>query len=465
MIIPLTKDTPQPLYIQVYLQLKQWIIDGTLPHHAALPSKRQLAIENKISINTVMNAYDQLLTEGYIYSKERKGYFVATIDYQMVPISSNSTATAADNTNTSYQIDWSNSHVDGAIFPHKLLKKIYQQLLDNDWHSLIQSSPTQGDRALRNALQGYLTLSRGVPTNANQLILGPSSKYLLSILLRVLPGLRVVGVENPGYHQYFPLLTSHNIAIVPLPLDDEGLIVPQSQNETIELIIVTPNHQFPTGRFMPLERRQQLLHWAYAKPNRWIIEDDYDSEYKYAGIPIPSLTQLDTQHRVIYMSSLSRTLASGYRVSFAAIPQQLVPFYKQVAPQLSPSLNSITEKALTMFIHNQHLEKHLNRSRIFYKRKRDTLMNAIYHLDKNAEITGYEAGLHILYRPSLTFNYQALMAKTRAERIKLTVLADYTIDPSDEHYQTLFLSYSHISLDSIGSEFTRLWKIIKDCPL
>ncbi|MBK0347649.1 PLP-dependent aminotransferase family protein [Aerococcaceae bacterium zg-ZJ1578] len=463
MIIPIIKNSQQPLYIQVYLQLKQWIIDGTLPHHAPLPSKRQLAAENKISINTVMNAYEQLLTEGYIYSKERKGYFVASIDYQMVPKFPPLLPTHTTEINTTDTIDWSSSQVDATLFPHKLLKKIYQHLLEHDWQSFIKPSSIQGDDTLRNALQGYLTLSRGVPTQANQLILGPSSKYLLGILLQLMPDIQVVGIENPGYHQYLPLLSAKKLNIVPLPLDDDGLMSPQ--NDDIELIIVTPNHQFPTGHIMPLERRQQLLHWAYAKQNRWIIEDDYDSEYKYAGIPIPSLTQLDTKHRVIYMGSLSRTLASGYRVSFAALPEQLMQSFNEIKPTLSPTLNIITEKALTTFILEHHLEKHLNRSRIFYKKKRDTLMNAIYQVDTQAIITGYEAGLHILYRPSQAFDYHVLMAKTKAAQINLTLLANYTIDPSEQHYQTLFLSYSHIPIEVIADEFYRLWQLINECIL
>lgn len=465
MLFSLNKNNQEPIYQQIYHQLKNWILSGEIKKDAPLPSKRQLAKQNQISINTVMNAYHQLQIEGYIYAKERTGYFVADIDFQHLNVVNPATSTNTEKISTIISMnDWVSSQVDSTIFPFQIMKKLYVQLFDQSSEILLQSSSIQGDRELRRVLQQYLIISRGVPANAEQMILGPSSIYLLSIILSLTKEkIKVVGIENPGYHRYLPLFERFNIEVIPLPVDESGLKLDSILSKTIDLLIVTPNHQFPTGSIMPLKRRQEILNWANQKKNRWIIEDDYDSEYKYSGLPIPSLSHLDTKEKVIYMSSFSRTLASSFRLSYCVLPQALYQQWHAYQFSLAPALNTPIQKVIAQFIEQGYLEKHLNRSRIHYKKKRDVLIQIIKHYDQQAKIEGQEAGLHILYQPSFEFDSIKFKYILEESHIRLNLLSDYTINAEYAHSQILFLSFSQIALELLDRSFDKVWKLLDTC--
>ena len=464
MLLNLNNHTDQPLYFQIYTQLKQLIQTGALAAGTKLISKRQLALSNGISQNTVMSAYNQLLTEGYIYSIERSGYFVADVELlfksRETPVAHHHHEASTAPTQIAYLYNFTDSIPDQRLFPFKTIKKIYQKLLDSENSTYLHATDHQGLYELRSTLQHYLSQSRGVPCQADQLILGPSSQYLIQLLFQLLPDVSSIGMESPGYLGAHQLLSHLKIEIQPIPLDDHGAKPEALKDAQLQLLYSTPNHQFPTGTIMPLERRQSLLEWANGASERYIIEDDYDSEFKYSGRPIPPLKQLDTQNKVIYMGSFSRSISPGIRISFMVLPHHLLNIYRTGFNQLTSSLNTLNQWLAYDFMASGQFERHLNHSRSFYKKKRDALIKSIRQLDPHADILGADAGLYILLRPSQAYQPEQFKQLAKANKIKIKTLSDYTFGKIPQDKQTLFLSFSSIPEDDFDPAIHLLYDLL-----
>lgn len=462
MLISLDVHSSQPLYIQLYNDFKLKIQQAELTSGTQLPSKRVLAELNGISQNTVINAYEQLLTEGYIYAVERKGYYVSDIQhlFKVEPARPLTTPPASKKTD-GIRFNFTESMADPSLFPFDAFKKMMMQVFDSNDPQLLQTTDKQGLPELRQALQQYLSQSRGVPCSPEQIILGPSTQYLIQLVMQLLPEITDIGIEDPGYKGANQLLELLGYHLHPLSLDHAG-VMPQCLEKTrAQLLYLTPNHQFPTGTIMPLERRQSLLAWTQHSPDRYIIEDDYDSEFKYSGIPVPSLKQLDTTGQLIFMGSFSRVLSPSLRFSYMVLPYPLVERFKQTHSQLTSTLNTFDQKMLSEFIQSPQFERHLNRSRRFYKRKREQLIQQILQHDPAAKIIGADAGLHILLRPSYHFNASHLACAAKQQQIQIATLADYSSKPTAEDYNTLFLSFSSIDITDIETAISSLYHLIR----
>lgn len=456
MLLKLDSKADHPLYIQIYTQLKHSIQIGELVAGTRLLSKRQLALINGISQNTVMNAYNQLLTEGYIYSIERSGYYVADVELLFKtqallndPDHKHSVTDCSDlkddkMTEVIYRYNFTESVPDQRLFPFDPFKKAYQRLLDSNDMTYLHATHHQGLVELRSTLQKYLSQSRGVPCQVDQLILGPSSQYLIQLLTQLLPAVSDIGMESPGYLGAHQLLTMLGFNIHPIPLDEFGVRPEALYDSKVQLLYCTPNHQFPTGSIMPLERRQSLLEWANAATDRYIIEDDYDSEFKYSGRPIPPLKQLDKQDKIIYMGSFSRSIAPGMRISFMVLPYGLLKKYQSTLNQLTSSLNTLNQWVIYDFMVTGQFERHLNRSRSFYKKKRELLIKSIMHIDPAAQVIGADAGLYVLLLPSISFNPSTFKILAKESEVKIKTLSDYSFGSEIQDEHTLFLSFSSI---------------------
>lgn len=463
MQVGLNQESNTPLYIQLYQALKEKIIQGDLKEDQRLPSQRQLADMNGISKNTVINAYDQLLVEGFIYAKERQGYYVADIDYQYHQRDQKPLLTVLEKVDTEepFILDLTRSTADSSLFPFKEFSKIYKQLFLDYQNDIMQPSPAKGLQATREAIKDYLNLSRGVPCQTDQIVLGPNTQYLVQLLLTLFPRNIKLGLEDPGYRGLASFEEEGKLEVSPLSLDSEGVEMVSVQFENPDLILLTPNHQYPTGTIMPLARRQELLAWAREK-QAFLIEDDYDSEFKYSGIPIPSLKALDIDERVIYLGSFSRVVSTNIRLAYMVLPKSLQAAFDQKHVSLAPAVNSFNEWSMALFMESGEFERHLNRSRRFYKRKRDLLLEAISRQDPQAQIYGEEAGLHVLVQPSIPFQAERVKGLARAEKIRLKVLADYADQPLEGSDQIIFLSFSAIKKDQIEELVTKLYQWIKE---
>lgn len=464
MLLNINHQSKKPLYIQVYQQFKNKIHTNELKTNERLPSKRQLAEQNSISQNTVMNAYDQLLTEGYIYSKERKGYFVADVKLQYeLPTLRSFEEPAAQPSEIKYNLTHSNPDKD--LFPFSVFSKLYRKVLNQSPDELLSTTDGQGLSELRASLQHYLSQSRGVPCTANQIILGPSAEYLLSILLQLVEDPTVIGIEDPGYTGFNSLFKRLNKETVPVPLDEMGADIQTLAETNTNLMIVTSNHQFPTGSIMPLSRRQELLEWANQNKHRYIVENDYDSEFKYSGVPIPALKYLDEKNKVIHLGSFTRVLSPGIRISYMVLPETLLEVYHSKFQSQSAPLSTFEQWVIRDFINEGHFTTHLNRSRTFYKKKREFLIQTLYQLDPDAEIYGENAGLHLLVRPSFPFDGVQFKKLAFDAGIKLNLLSDYAFHHQPEDENKVFISFSNISKQEIEKVCKKLHLLAKKCAL
>lgn len=465
MMLNINPEDKTPLYIQIYEKIKDKINQSELQQGQKLPSKRQLAAANGVSQNTVIKAYDQLLIEGYIRSEERRGYFVEDIDFLQMPLQSKKSPEDFDwekEASESSVLDLTRSNPDPSLFPFSVFSKIYAGLLNSQDENLLRASPGQGSFELRHAIAAYLNQSRGVPCQTDQLILAPNSQMLLEILFNLYPEIKRIGMEDPGYSGYHSLFKVRQIEEEAVPLDREGIMVDELDKSGVDTVFVTPNHQFPTGSIMPLERRQQLLLWAQEKPGRIIIEDDYDSEFKYSGIPVPPLIQLDHHQQVVYLGSFTRVLSPSIRLSYLVLPEKMMKRFNKSYTHLSSSLSSFTQHAVYRFIKDGHFTSHLNRSRRLYKKKRDLLIRSIQKIDPQAVFYGEEAGLSLLVRPSHSFDGLRLQKLCLKENILLNLLSNYKSQPSKQDEKILYLSFSSIPLEKIDQLIKKIYVLMKE---
>lgn len=407
-----------------------------------------------------MSAYNQLLIEGYIYSIERKGYYVSNIEFHSPVISLKDKTDKVNVKTKSIKYDFTRSNPDQTLFPYSIFSKLYRQLFKRSEGRLIKESEGQGLYALRQELQKYLSFSRGVPCSPEQIILGPSTEYLLNILFQILGDNLSIGLEDPGYQGFHSLINRLKLSYFPINLSENGLNFKKLFRLNIDLMIVTSNHQFPTGYIMPLKERQELLNWANKFPERYIIENDYDSEFKYSGIPIPSLKYLDRKNRVIYLSSFTRTISPGIRLAYMVLPSNLITKYNKLYSDHSASLSTFEQWIIHDFIIEGHFSKHLNRSRTFYKKKRDLFTKTIKKYDPHAEIFGEEAGLHLLVKPSLNFNKVLFKKKALENNIKLKLLNDYSFSNKIDKNKSIFLSFSNIPEKDIDQIIQLIFKLV-----
>lgn len=464
MLLNINPKSKMPLYIQLYERIKDKINQSELLQGEKLPSKRQLAAANGVSQNTVIKAYEQLLVEGYIRSEERRGYFVEDIDFLQMPLLSKRSPEDFDLEKKKKQsslLDLTRSNPDSSLFPFSVFSKIYTGLLNSQDESLLRATRGQGLFELRHAIAAYLSQSRGVPCQTDQLILAPNSQLLLEILFNLYPEIQQIGMEDPGYPGYHSLFKVRQIQEKAIPVDQEGIAIDELYKSGVDTVFVTPNHQFPTGSIMPLERRQQLLIWAQEKPGRIIIEDDYDSEFKYSGIPVPPLIQLDHYQQVVYLGSFTRVLSPSIRLSYLVLPEKMMKRFNESYTHLSSSLNSFTQHAVYKFIKDGHFTSHLNRSRRLYKKKRDLLIQSIQKIDSKAIFYGEEAGLSLLVKPSHCFKGLRLQELCLKEGIRLNLLSNYKDQPSKQDEKILFLSFSSIPLEKIDQLIKKIYQLMK----
>lgn len=464
MLLHIDLESTDPLYIQIYRQIKVKIHNNELKTNEKLTSKRQLAQLNQVSDNTVMNAYNQLLTEGYIYSKERQGYFVADIKLQF-ELPNLPEIKEKEEPVSTIKYNLTRSNPDKDLFPYSVFSKLYRQLMHLPPEQLLAETNAQGLYELRVNLQSYLSQSRGVPCTADQIILGPSTEYLIAILLDLLKTKPTIGIEDPGYNGFKQLFKRENIPVTAIPIDEMGVNIESLEKSAVDLMIVTSNHQFPTGNIMPLTRRQALLNWANLKDDRYVIENDYDSEFKYSGIPIPSLKYLDQKQKVIYLGSFTRNVSPGIRMSYMVLPDNLLKQYRESYRSYSSPLSTSEQWVIRNFLNDGHFNTHLNRSRTFYKKKRDKMIEAIKTIDSNAKIYGENAGLHLLVRPSLAFDGLHFKNRALKEGIRLSLLSDYATNKMDGQDNTLFISFSNIPKKDIDNLIEELYILIKICAI
>ncbi|MGP7817172.1 MocR-like pyridoxine biosynthesis transcription factor PdxR [Niallia sp. 01092] len=393
----LNRTSDIPLYEQLYLYIKKEITEGRIQYGSKLPSKRKLADFLKISQNTVETAYEQLTAEGYVEAYPRRGYFVmAYEDLEYVQtnhhLQENTKITQED-----IKYNFHPSAIDTANFPFSRWRKYAKNTIDKENHSLLLLGDSQGEIELRQEIAHYLYHARGVQCSPDQIIVGAGIEILLQQLLLLFDKKTVYGVEDPGYHLILRILKNFPNEVHHLEVDEEGVKVEAINHKNINVVYVAPSHQFPYGTVLSVNRRTKLLKWASTEKNRYIIEDDYDSEFRYSGKTIPSLQSMDLVEKVIYLGTFSKSLMPSIRISYMVLPKLLLQQYKEkLSFYHSSSVSRIDQHILAQFLKEGDFERHLNRMRKIYRRKLEKVVELLKPYQDKLFIIGEHSGLHIV---------------------------------------------------------------------
>jgi len=454
--IPINTNSKEPIYEQIYKYIREEIKDGSIACGSKLPSGRGLAAHLEVSRNTVDMAYGQLLSEGYIEAKPKSGYFVCDLENLYIGekdagANRKSEEGRPDNVkkDTEYKIDFSPSGVDMEYFPYGKWRKLMKECLIDDNRELFLSGENQGDLSLRTALKEYLYQSRGVKCDVEQIVIGAGSDYMLLLLSRIFNRRCVVGMENPCYRQACTIFKSVGYKVVPVSVDDQGMKTQMLEAISANLAYVTPSHHFPVGTVLSAVRKQRLLAWAAKEEHRYIIEDDYDSEFRYFGKPIPALQSQDPFGRVIYLGTLSKAIAPGIRLSFMVLPWELVDRYKSEAGFYFSTVSRIDQKVISEFLLQGHFERHLNRMRKIYKGKHDLLVQALKALPVPFKVAGDSAGLHVLLQlPEKCADAarveERLVFLAEQKGVKVYPLSSYYIE-EEERYPSVLTGFARLT--------------------
>lgn len=491
LMIPLNTQDQRPLYEQIYQYIKNEIRTGNLRPMRQLPSTRDLAKSLKVSRSTTQLAYEQLVSEGYVESVPRKGYFTASLEGILPPVPTaggarsgaggtagkcqsgnaeskmagedwENTGESGEGENDGWTVDFSPRGIDLDSFPFSTWRRISRAVLREEEKELFLKGDSMGDLPLREALKEYLHAARGVNCRADQILVGAGSEYLLMLLSQLLGAKTRIAMENPTYKQAYRVLKGMGHPICPVDMDKNGLMTEALLGLPVSAVYVMPSHQFPTGIVMPVKRRQELLSWAERETGRYIIEDDYDSEFRYKGKPIPALQGMDRNDCVIYMGTFSKSIAPAIRIGYMVLPESLLKKYKKETQFYSSTVSRVDQRILSQFITGGFFERHLNRMREIYKGKHDILLSALKPLEKYFEIGGEFAGLHVLLTCKGERQEEELVKAAEQTGVKVYGLSGFFIHKEHERRkQTVILGYARLGEEEIregAALLVKAWK-------
>lgn len=453
------QEQGEPLYVQIYQQIKQQIRNGTLPENYRLPSKRQLASQMQISVNTVSAAYSQLVSEGFLAAKPQKGFFVCHLDELIQAEALEEPASLMQTSAASCLIDFSINDVARDKFPFQTWRKAMNKCFNEYDPGLLTSTPPQGDYNLRQAIARYVYQARGVNCTAEQIIIGAGNDNLLQMLSYILDSKCTIGMENPVYHKAMHFFQRMGHRVESFPIDKHGMQVEPLENYDNIAIYVTPSHQFPLGITMPVSRRIKLLNWSQEGNNRYIIEDDYDSEFRYNSRPVPALQSLDKNSRVIYLGTFSKSIAPSLRISYMVLPRPLLHQYQEQYLSFASAVSRFEQAVLHEFIISGHFETHLNKMRKVYRTRGQNLIQALGVFGNEIQISGEGAGLYLTIQLKNGLTETQMCQKAEANGVKVYPISPYfSGEVPGEHQSKVLLGFGALTEEQMQIGVDLLYK-------
>ena len=453
-----------PLYVYLYQCLKKDISEGKIEPGTKLPSKRAFAGNLGVSTITIENAYGQLESEGYIQSVPKKGYYVVDIPNLNVKKGTvKAVEHKSDYKEANDLFDISSNKADAGSFPFSVWSKLMRETLSEKTEQLLDNSEKTGVWELRVSIAEHLSSYRGMDIDPNQIIIGAGTEYLYGVLVNLLGRDKVFCVENPGYMKPKQIYESNNVKCVYADIDEQGISVKKIREKKADVIHICPTHHFPTGITMPVSRRYELLAWANEKDGRYIIEDDYDSEFRVNGRPISPFFNIDACEKVIYMNTFSKSLASTMRISYMILPEHLLKKYRQELGFYSCTVPTFEQYTLASFISRGYFEKHINRMRIYYGKKRKVLIEAIEHElphDKY-EIIENDSGLHFNLKLNIKMSDAKFKELLKSHGIIVQAVSDYYMDEVKD-YHIFIINYSSVDIDMLMGKIKMLKKVLQE---
>ncbi len=482
------------VYVYLYQLIRDDIARGAIPRNTKLPSKRSLAQHLGIGIATVAAAYEQLITEGFVRAEQRRGFFVEDVSrfrYKSVtgnaeenahdqegerpkssaaahdgstrtraaggafdcealaskasPAASAACAPDAPTASASgrapmqnaydqnFFVDMKANRTSIDLFPTSVWARYMREALSMPSHKLLQSVPFNGLPELREAIASYLHRARGMSVSPESIVIGAGSEYLYGRLLQMMGPATIFAMENPGYTKFAAISQSYGNPWVSVPIDEAGMVVEALEDSGADVAHVSAANHFPTGVVMPITRRLELFEWAGRARKRFIIEDDYDSEFRYTGRPIMPLFADDAAGKVIYLNAFSKTMMPSLRISYLVLPDRLMDRYLSTMSFYACTVSSVEQHALARFIDEGHLERHINRMRTFYRNQRTSVLHAL-EASPLAGISTVEernAGTHFLLRVNTALGEREVRERGGKAGLNISMLSDYRLDDAE----------------------------------
>ena len=450
----MSKAGSNSLYHYLYQCIKKDIVSGNILAEEQLPSKRNLAQNLGVSVVTVENAYAQLLTEGYVYSLPKKGFFVADIGaaestkmQRKMPRSRRRNTEKFDEserTNPKYIADFASNGADIEAFPFTTWAKITREVLCERQDDLLQVSPVAGVLELRRAIARMLREFRNIQVSPEQIVIGAGTDYLYSLLVQLLGFDKCYAVEDPGWGKISKLYSKYGVNVCHIPIHGDEFVDALKKTDA-DVVHISPSHHFPTGKVMPVGERYRLLSWASESPKRYIVEDDYDSEFRMTGKPIPALQNIDVTEKVIYLNTFSKTMTSAIRLSYMVLPLHLAEIFHNELSFYSCTVSNLDQYVMAKFIDHGYYETHINRMRNLYRGKRDLLLNAIAKspLSKKANVLEENAGLHFILQVQTKFSDEEFCKRAQQHGVNIRALSEYYFEAEPSEHKFV-INYSSV---------------------
>ena len=439
----LKKSPGVPLYEALYRCIRSDILNGTLAPGEKLPSKRALAQNLEISKITVETAYGQLLSEGYITAREKVGYFVEAMERPAPAQSAPPKAREPEETKAGLDLTASGTE----HFPFSVWSRLQREVMLDYGEELLRPMPNRGIRELQQAIAAHLAAFRGMEVDPELILVGAGTDFLCNLLIPLLGRNKTYAVEEPGYGKIRKIYTAGGIRCISAPMDDRG--VRPDRLESARVLHCSPSHHFPTGLVTPVSRRLELIAWAN-RVDGWIIEDDYDSEFRFDSHPKPAMQSLDSQ-RVIYMNSFSKSLAPSIRISYMVLPPKLMEDFQKRLSFYSCTVPSFEQYTLARFLSRGHFEKHINRMRKFYKTRRNRVISLLENCAYADRLTILEqdAGLHFLVKVDTELSDPELTRRLKEAGILVNSLGSYYHLDSGADSHCFVVNYSMLKEDRL----------------
>lgn len=456
-------SSAKPLYEQLYGSISRQIRTGALRPGDRLPGKRSLAGQLAVAVNTVDAAYQMLVAEGYLEARPKSGFFV--LEYtdelpQREQEEPETTPAVKKSASSPPRFDLSTGAVDTALFPFRTWGRIQKELLYAS-PELLNHGHRQGDEDLRHALAEYLHAYRGVVCQPEQIVVGAGVEYLLGLVAQLLRG-GTAAIENPGYDRSRTILENNGVPCRCVEIDEGGLSVTALEKSGANLCYVTPSHHFPTGVTMPAGRRAQLLRWAAREPGRYILEDDYDAEFRFDMRPLPSLQGMaGPGGPVVYLCTFSKSLAPSIRIACMVLPGELLRRYQDTFGSYASTVSRFEQQTLCRFLTEGYFPRHLARMRGVYKERMEALAAALedtFGRDR-IRLQGRHTGLHLLLTLWDGPGEEAMIRSAAREGVRLRGLSQYYMDRrQDCPGNTVVLGYASLRNEDIPDLAAALYR-------
>lgn len=427
-VYKLDRQSATPLFVQLTSEIRHRIISGEIKSNQRLPPSRSLSTELGLSRSTITSSYEQLVAEGYIEGRRGSGYYTCPIGETEIKIepSSSKTLPRLKTQSTSHQIGPSSP--DMRLFPHRQWAQCVSRVARLTPEALISANDAFGDYKLRHSIASFLRDWRGLDTSPEQILITAGSIDALEICLRTLANVGdFIGLENPGYQPLRNIVLNLGMKPVWLTMGEREVEVPEIKSSTAAptMTILTPSHHYPLGGAMSPLRRYEFLQWA-EQTNSWIIEDDYDSEFRYAGSPIQALAGFDTTNRTIYVGTFSKVFSTGLRLGFLVSPPELIPRFASTLARYGVKAATTAQRALSEFMDNGEFYRHIRRTRRIYAERRKVLLSALQEkLDDIVSIEDHAAGMQLLAALPGQYDDKAIVKAARDQGVVVNALSSY----------------------------------------